>query len=195
MFAFLKKKPEATSTSSSTKVSGKGHATPTRKEAQAAAKLRAQNAVNPSSSKAEVRAQRAAAGARMREAMRTGEEKYLPERDKGPVRRFVRDWIDARLTFIELLLPMLVIVMMLSLGKSREMQSLASTLYSALWILVIIDVTWLSIRLVGELKRRFPEHDRKGWWFYAIMRALQLRPLRMPKPQVKLFTKLPDTYR
>ncbi|MEI2819675.1 MAG: DUF3043 domain-containing protein, partial [Marmoricola sp.] len=80
-------------------------------------------------------------------------------------------------------------------GKSREMQSLASTLYSALWILVIIDVTWLSIRLVGELKRRFPEHDRKGWWFYAIMRALQLRPLRMPKPQVKLFTKLPDTYR
>ena len=91
----------------------------------------------------------------------------------------------------ELLLPMLVIVMMLSLGKSREMQSLASTLYSALWILVIIDVTWLSIRLVGELKRRFPEHNRKGWWFYAIMRALQLRPLRMPKPQVKMFTKLP----
>ena len=47
----------------------------------------------------------------MREGMRTGDERYLPARDKGPVRRYVRDFVDARLCMAELLLPLLVLMM------------------------------------------------------------------------------------
>lgn len=34
--------------------------------------------------------------ARQREAMASGDERYLPVRDKGPVRRFARDYVDSR---------------------------------------------------------------------------------------------------
>ena len=56
--------------------------------------------------------------------MKTGDERYLPARDKGPVRRFVRDWIDARLCVAEMLLPLLIIIMV---GQTLS-QSLANGL-------------------------------------------------------------------
>ena len=34
--------------------------------------------------------------AKQREALANGDERYLPARDKGPVRRFVRDYVDSR---------------------------------------------------------------------------------------------------
>ena len=45
-----------------------------------------------------------------------------------------------------------------------------------------------------ELKRRFPDEDLKGTTFYAFMRALQLRFLRLPKPRVKMGQTLPERY-
>lgn len=188
-----KPKSEGTGASTTATGGGKGRPTPTRKEAEAAAKARARGTASGTSK--QQRAQRAAMGARARQGMRNGEEKYLPERDKGPVRRFIRDWLDSRLSFLEFLLPALILVMVLSLSSTRSIQTVGNTLYSILWLLVIIDVAWMFLRLSGELKRRFPEHDTRGWRFYSLMRCMQLRPLRIPKPQVKLFQSLPDTYR
>ncbi|MGZ4429819.1 MAG: DUF3043 domain-containing protein, partial [Nocardioidaceae bacterium] len=45
------------------------------------------------------------------------------------------------------------------------------------------------------LKRRFAGQSTRGATGYALLRAMQLRFLRLPKPQVKLGTKLPDQYR
>ena len=45
--------------------------------------------------------------------MRTGDERYLPPRDKGPVRRFIRDFVDSRFSFVELMVPLLVVTMIL----------------------------------------------------------------------------------
>ena len=38
----------------------------------------------------------------------------------------------------------------------------------------------------GALRAKFPDESLKGTTFYTIMRVLQLRWLRMPKPRVKV---------
>ena len=53
----------------------------------------------------------------------------------------------------------------------------------------------LGAAALGDIGRRFPDNDLKGTTYYAIMRSIQIRPLRLPKPQVKIGTQLPDDYR
>jgi hypothetical protein len=62
-------------------------------------------------------------------------------------------------------------------------------------ILILFESFRLRWRLGRELSRRFPEESQKGATFYAVMRALQVRPFRQPKPQVKMGAQLPDRYR
>ena len=45
------------------------------------------------------------------------------------------------------------------------------------------------------MARRFPGESTKGLTFYAALRSLQMKFLRLPKPQVKIGQKLPETYR
>jgi hypothetical protein len=184
------KTAEAPSTSETLKVGGKGRPTPTRKEAQAAARARAKG---PQDKKAAARAQRdrrTESSATIREGMKRGDERYLPARDKGPVRRFVRDWIDARLCIAELLLPLLMIILV---GQSFS-QSLSNGLWSATILLVALDTALVVFRLRRELRRRFPDVSTKGAVGYGVLRSIQLRFIRLPKPQVKLGAKLPARY-
>jgi hypothetical protein len=44
----------------------------------------------------------------------------------------------------------------------------------------------LLFRIKRALREKFPDESLKGTTFYTILRALQLRWLRMPKPRVKL---------
>ena len=44
--------------------------------------------------------------------MAAGDPKYLPARDKGPQKKYVRDYVDARWSLGEVLLPMLVLVIL-----------------------------------------------------------------------------------
>ena len=46
-----------------------------------------------------------------------------------------------------------------------------------------------------ELARRFPDEPLKGQTYYAITRALQMKFMRLPKPQVKIGQTLPEQYR
>ena len=53
-------------------------------------------------------------------------------------------------------------------------------------LVVVVDTSWLLFRLKRALRAEFPDESLKGITFYALMRVLQLRWLRMPKPQVKV---------
>ncbi|MGA8995530.1 MAG: DUF3043 domain-containing protein [Nocardioidaceae bacterium] len=169
---------------------GKGRPTPSRREAQAAAKARAKAPVDRKSASRQQRARRAQSTAKVREGMRTGDERYLPARDKGPVRRFVRDYIDARLCVAELLLPLLLVIMVTSVFAT----SLSNGLWSATILLVALDTSLIVFRLRRELPRRFPDERTKGAVLYGVMRSIQLRWIRLPKPRVKLGAKLPARY-
>ena len=50
-------------------------------------------------------------------------------------------------------------------------------------------------RLRRELARRFPDEGPKGTTYYAVMRSLQMKFMRLPKAQVKIGQKLPEHYR
>ena len=177
------------------KPEGKGRPTPSRKEAEAAARERARL---PRDRKALARRQRELrmeSSRKVREAMKTGDDKHLPARDQGPVKRYIRDFVDARLGFSELLAPMLILIMLLGYGVAGEGgMFLANSLWFTTIILVVIDVVVLRLRLRKGIRQRFPDESLKGTTFYALMRALNLRFLRMPKPRVKIGQKLPEQY-
>ena len=57
--------------------------------------------------------------------MKAGEERYLLARDKGPVRRFIRDFVDSRFSFIELMIPLLIVTMVM--GYSGQPDALVAS--------------------------------------------------------------------
>lgn len=171
------------------KEGGKGRPTPSRKEAEAAARVRARAAMDKKAAKQLLRQRRAADNAKMREGLKTGDERYLPPRDKGPVRRFARDFIDSRISAAEFLLPLLIIIML----TQSTAPAFSNGLWSATILLVLVDTTLMVFRLKRQVRRRFPDESQKVTG-YAILRALQLRWLRLPKPRVKIGEKLPERY-
>jgi hypothetical protein len=54
-------------------------------------------------------------------------------------------------------------------------------------IMVLFDSATLGFLLSRMLKREFPETTRRGGHVgYGIMRALTMRMMRLPRPQVKI---------
>jgi Protein of unknown function (DUF3043) len=127
----------------------------------------------------------------MRQGMKTGDDRFLPARDKGPVRRFLRDLVDSRMNMAEFLLPLLVVIM---ITNALGYRSLSDGLWAGTILLVVFDTMVLLIKVRRDLRRRFPDQETKGALFYTVVRSLQMRFLRMPKPQVKLGQKLPTRY-
>ncbi|HTW13569.1 MAG TPA: DUF3043 domain-containing protein [Nocardioides sp.] len=177
------------------KPGGKGRPTPTRKEAEAAARARAKT---PRTRKELARAQREArseSSQKVRAAMKSGDERYYMPRDKGPMRRFVRDFVDCRFTFLDILFPLLIVSMILGYTGVDSLMELSSFLLLATMLMLFFDILRLRFRLRRELAARFPGESTKGTTYYGISRALNPRFLRMPKPQVKIGQSLPETYR
>lgn len=177
------------------KPGGKGRPTPTRKEAEAARMARVRAARTRKEQAAAARAARYDSSQKLREAMRTGDDRYLPARDKGPVRRFTRDYVDSRFTVAELILPLLIVTMVLGWSGNARLQWFANAFMTLVLLAVVVNLVILAVGLRRQVARRFPDASRKGLTYYAIVRAVQLRFLRMPKPQVRIGQQLPDAYR
>jgi len=174
---------------------GKGRPTPSRREAEAAAKARAKA---PRTRKELARAQRgtrAESSQQVRAAMKAGDERYYLPRDQGPVRRFVRDFVDSRFSFIELMVPLLVVTMILGYSGNAKLAAIGNTVLMGTILLVIGDMLYLRFRLRRELARRFPDEPVKGTTYYAVTRALQMKFMRLPKSKVKIGQKLPEQYK
>ncbi|ROR90419.1 DUF3043 domain-containing protein [Nocardioides aurantiacus] len=166
--------------------SGKGRPTPTRREAEAAAKARARAVTDSKEARRQARDKRAAESRRMREGMKNGDERYLMSRDKGPVKRFIRDFVDARVSIAEFLLPLLLLTFVLQASGNAALVRFGGALWTTTILVVLIDTVWLVFRLKRALRERFPEESQRGTVFYAVLRALQVRPLRSPKPKVRI---------
>ncbi len=165
---------------------GKGRPTPTRREAEAAAKARARAVTDTKQARRQAREKRAAESRRMREGMKAGDERYLMSRDKGPVKRFIRDFVDARVSIAEFLLPLLLLTFVLQASGNPALVRFGGALWTTTILVVLIDTLWLVFRLKRALRERFPDEGSRGTVFYAVLRALQVRPLRSPKPQVRI---------
>lgn len=121
---------------------------------------------------------------RTREAMLTGDEKNLPARDKGPVRRFVRDSVDRRWNPGEFLLPLMLVVLVLSF-TTPTFASYAFLGVYVLILLAVLDAVLLWRRTRTALQARFgADTPTKGLGMYCGMRMFQMRRTRLPKPMV-----------
>ncbi|HEU4811969.1 MAG TPA: DUF3043 domain-containing protein [Nocardioides sp.] len=192
---FRRTKSEIPAETVPTKADGKGRPTPSRREAEAAAKARAKNALGGKSAVKAQREARVESSRSVRAAMKAGDERYYLARDKGPVRRFIRDFVDTRFSFIELMVPLLVVTMILGYSGNPRLAAMGNTIMMGTIFLVVLDMFFLRWRLRREMGRRFPDEPLKGTTYYAITRALQMKFMRLPKAKVKIGQELPEHYR
>jgi hypothetical protein len=164
---------------------GKGRPTPKRRDAE----QRRRQAVRAPKDRKEAyrRTRERARQERMvsRQALLTGEEKHLPPRDRGPVRRFVRNYVDSRRSAAEFFLPVALVVLLATFVRNEVVYSIGILLWLVLLAVVIIDSVLIARGLKRALQSRFPNEETKGSTSYALLRSMQLRRLRLPKPQVK----------
>lgn len=167
------------------RLAGKGAPTPTRKEREAANK----RPLVPSDRKVatkESRAKSQEARDRARAGMAAGDERYLTARDRGPQRRFVRDYVDARFNVGEFMIPLMLLVIVLTFTPAPAIQTYGIFVLWLFVLVAVIDCFLLGLRIQKKLAAKYGEGKvEKGVRWYAAMRAIQLRIMRLPKPQVK----------
>jgi len=162
----------------------KGKPTPKRKEAQAKLKV---SSLSPAASKEAKKALKAQARVRRletRAAYMRGEESALPIKDKGPARRFVRNYVDERKSVTEYFLIFIMFILFLTVIPSPAVQLGAILLMYSAMIWVAIDGFLLSRRIKKIVAEKLPGESTKGLGLYGLMRSTQLRRLRAPAPQV-----------
>jgi len=169
----------------------KGRPTPSRKEAQAA---KARPLVANKLDKDAVRAQRLQqreARERARVGQMMGDERYLMERDRGPQRRWIRDYVDSRWSFGEFMVPLMVLILVLTFIPDPRIQFVVLAVIWTYVALSILGAVLLGRKVHRKLAEKFgADKVQSGSRMYAAMRSLQMRMLRVPKPQVKRGTKL-----
>ncbi|SFS03321.1 Protein of unknown function [Microbacterium sp. cf046] len=162
---------------------GKGRATPTRAEQEAARKRPL--VADTKEAKARAKADMASQREKARIGMAAGEDRYLPARDKGPQRRFVRDFIDSGWHLGEAVMPAMVLVILATFVPVPAIQYYS---FIGLWIFILFvigDMIIASIRIKQAARKKFGDRMEKGLGWYGAMRIIQMRFMRLPKPQVK----------
>jgi hypothetical protein len=164
----------------------KNRPTPRRRD-QEAARKRPLVVSDRKQARAQDREKRRAAMTKARQAMITGDESGLPPRDKGPVRRYIRDYVDARRNLAEFMLPVMLVVLALSFLRTSEILLGVTVLTYGILLTAVVDTFLMWRRLRARLVEKFGDEaaTTRGNGMYAAMRAFQLRRSRMPRVQVE----------
>jgi Protein of unknown function (DUF3043) len=136
-----------------------------------------------------MREQQRQSRAEARAGMLAGKEEFLPQKDKGPERRLVRDIVDSRRNLVSYLLFVLLGVTVITYAAPNP----ATLLYVNLLLYVtlaamVVDSFLLTRRIKKIMTKRFPKAAKppRSHYVYSITRAMQLRRLRLPSPMVKV---------
>ena len=177
---------------------GKGRATPKRRDAEGrrrgpapapprtqreAAKLAKANRPD----KEQRREARAREAEKRRIGMAKGDNRYLPPRDRGPVRAHVRDLVDSRPHLLGLFMPLALIVVVSAFIPVPEVQRYMSMFSLVLLAVMLAEGTYLGLTITRTVRAKFPEEQINGLGvgWYAFTRATQPRRIRIPKPRVQ----------
>jgi hypothetical protein len=176
----------------------KGRATPKRRDAES--KRRGPVAPPPRTSREamkrnrgnkeerkELSAKRREARLKSRERMMSGDEKYLPPREKGPVKAYIRDVVDSQRTALGLFMPLAIIVFVSITVPSPVIQQYVTLAAMLIFILMIGQSLILGRKIAGMAREKFPKELIKtgSITWYVATRGVQIRKLRIPKPRVK----------
>jgi hypothetical protein len=134
--------------------------------------------------------QNAARRAATRQGAARGDDAYLPARDRGPVRKLVRDVVDSRRNVGSFFLAIAGVALVGTLTPSLVVRNYASFLLFGFFLLMIIDSVVLSRKIKRKLAERFPgdaqAQKTRGLVWYGITRSTMIRRWRFPKPDVAL---------
>jgi hypothetical protein len=155
----------------------------------AEARARRKSLAGPKLSREERRAGSATRRAQMaerRERMMAGDERYLLTRDQGPVRRFVRDLVDARRNVLGLFMPS-ALTLLFVMFAVPQLQLYISPAMTLLMGVMLLDGIILGRKVARRVDEKFPNDTESRWklGLYAAGRASQMRRMRAPRPQVK----------
>jgi hypothetical protein len=162
----------------------KGRPTPKRKDAESARKTFALAPAHSKEDKARQKAAARAARVAQRAAYLRGDENALPLRDRGPVKKFVRNYVDSRRSIGEYFLPIIGIVLIVSLIPYPAAAVIGVVLMYTVLFASVIDGIFLSRKIKSEVTARFPSESLKGIGMYGWLRSTQMRRMRAPKPGV-----------
>lgn len=163
----------------------KGRPTPKRSEAE---RHRRQPITAPADRKAayqQSRGRDSGDRARRQEAMKRGEEWALLAKDKGPVRKLVRDYVDSRRGISEYYMFGLLFFVVLLFIPALRGAALLIYLVWALLLVMVVESIIVGNRVVRLVQQRFPGESTKGLRWYATTRGAMIRRMRIPAPQVK----------
>ena len=162
----------------------KGKATP--KQSAAVAKNKVNSITSPATKESRTKDKASARARRMeaRAAYMRGDQNALPARDKGPVKKFVRDYVDSKRSIGEYFLPLIMVVLVLTVIPNREVQLLAILFMYAAMVYSIVSGFLFSRKIHKLVSEKFPGQATKGLGMYGWLRSTQMRRMRSPSPQV-----------
>lgn len=115
-----------------------------------------------------------------------GADAHLHPRDRGPVRAFVRDAVDARRRVVGLFLPACGATLISVLGPVSDLQRYLLIGCLVLLAAVLVDAVLLGAGITRRARAAFPGKAvpalATGW--YAFVRAHRSRRVRRPPPRV-----------
>lgn len=118
-------------------------------------------------------------------AMRRGEEWALGPRDRGPIRKLARDYVDSHRRPSEYYMYVLLVLLVALLSRNTTLNTYVSPLVLVLIVVVAIDAYLIRRALHKLAAERYPGESTRGMTTYAVMRSLQIRRFRMPAPRLK----------
>lgn len=165
--------------------SAKGVPTPSRKQ-QEEARKRPLVPNDRAAAKVAAKEARREEQVRMRRALDTGEERFLPLRDKGPQKRYARDYVDARFSLGEyvMFVALAIVALTILIPPASNAQLIIFGLFWVMVAGVAIDTWLMGRKLKRKITEKFGSVDPGVVW-YGCMRAMQFRRLRLPKPMVR----------
>jgi hypothetical protein len=179
--------PEVQTGEELAKTSGKGRPTPKRNEAQG--RRPGPPPPPPTTRKEAYKRQRenqAAGRTTARQAAAAGNQAYLPRRDQGPVKKLVRDVVDARRNVGSLFLVVAGVAVIGTVAPNLVLRNYASLLLMVFFLVFLVDSVLLSRRIKKAIAERLPKESPKGAVWYGISRSTMIRRWRFPKPQVSI---------
>lgn len=137
--------------------------------------------------------ERRALAADRRERMMRGDDKALLPRDRGAVRAYVRDLVDARRSLAGTLLPIALLSFITLIIPNPFVQAYGPMVLMVAIIAAIIDSVIFGRQVSRKVRAKFPNGDSSGLsvkgsslGFYAFNRATLIRKWRIPRPRVDI---------
>lgn len=122
---------------------------------------------------------------RKMDAMKRGEDWALGPRDKGAARKLARDYVDAHRRPSEYYMYALVVLLVILISRNKALSGASSYLVGGLIMIIIVDGFLIRNALRKLVAERLPGESARGLTMYAVMRAMQIRRMRMPAPRLK----------